>query len=44
MEVNALDHTTEKPVHKWALPLFMIGVFMAALDNGTYFFIKHKNT
>jgi EmrB/QacA subfamily drug resistance transporter len=34
MEVNALDHTTEKPVHKWALPLFMIGVFMAALDNG----------
>jgi EmrB/QacA subfamily drug resistance transporter len=34
MEVFALNEALQTKSQKWALPLFMIGVFMAALDNG----------
>lgn len=34
MEVLKLDDSLQAKSQKWALPLFMIGVFMAALDNG----------
>ena len=34
MEVCVLNESLQTKSQKWALPLFMIGVFMAALDNG----------
>lgn len=34
LEVFPLTETKQLEVNKWVLPLFMIGVFMAALDNG----------
>lgn len=34
MEVFVLNESLQTKSQKWALPLFMIGVFMAALDNG----------